>query len=321
MALHPPSRTNRSRKRRLWRWVLLIVGIFIVLVIADLAWAGVRAGDAFVQARDNLRDGGSALQAGQLDEARNLFGAAASAGTDADSAMNHPAVKLVGLVPGLDQNVDALSRSARAITYAAGGGTSYADAAEAAGWDGSTIPGFAPGGRIDASIIQAAAPQLEDAATQLGMARDEVAPIDTSKLVGPLQNPIAQEKTEIDTRASQAGIAAGLSKLLPSFLGATSPQRYLLVTMSPADPRAGGGYPGVVGVLRVDGKRLALSELEPTSQVPGVPRVPGPADVKKAWGWTGIDRFFWDTAYTPDFPTVAGFMKKIWEAGGGQPVD
>jgi hypothetical protein len=291
------------------------------LLIADLAWAGVQAADSFSQARDDLQQGGAALQAGQLDEAQNLFGAAGSAGHDASSALAHPSVGLVGLVPGLGTNVDALRRSAKAIEYASAGGTAFAQAGAAAGWDGSTIPGFAPGGHIDASIIQAAGPQLEEAATQLGMARDEVAPIDPSSLVGPLRDPIAQAKTEIDDRASQAGIAAGLAKLLPSFLGVTSPRTYLLVTMTPADPRAGGGYPGVLGLLRVDGKQLTLSHLEPTSHVPGVPRVPGPADVKKAWGWTGIDRFFWDTAYTPDFPTVAGFMKRIWERGGGQPVD
>ena len=48
---------------------------------------------------------------------------------------------------------------------------------------------------------------------------------------------------------------------------------------------------------------------------------PGRPTSSKAWGWTGIDRFFWDTAYTPDFPTAAGFMKRIWEAGGGEHVD
>jgi hypothetical protein len=316
-----PQGTNGRKKRRVWRWVFLGLGLLILLAIADLAIAGVRAGDAFTQARDNLRDGGSALEAGQLDEARNLFGAASSAAADAQSAMKQPAVELVGLLPGVHANVDALSRAAEATGYAAAGGTSYADAADAAGWDGSTIPGFAPGGHIDASVIQAAAPQLEEAATQLGLARDEVAPIDTSKLIGPLRDPIAQAKSEIENRAEQAGVAARLAKLLPSFLGETSPRTYLLVTMTPADPRAGGGYPGVYGLLHVDGKKLTLSHLEPTSSIPGVPRVAGPADVKRAWGWAGIDRFFWDTSYTPDFPTVAGFMKKIWEAGGGQPVD
>src|SRR4051794_8618175 len=212
-----PHSTDGRRKRRLWRWVLIAISVVILLAIIDLAWAGVRAGDAFAQARDGLRDGGTALEAGQLDEARNFFGAAGSAGAEAQSAMDQPAVRLLGIVPGIHANVDALRRSARAIGYAAAGGDSYAAAAAAAGWDGSTIPGFAPGGHIEASSIQAAAPQLDAAATQLGMARDEVAPIDPSKLVTPLQAPIEQAKMEIDGRSEQAGIAAGLARLLPSF--------------------------------------------------------------------------------------------------------
>ena len=154
------------------------IGVLLILVIADLAWAGVQAADSFSQARDDLRDGGAALEAGQLDEAQNLFGAAGSAGHDAVSALGHPSIGLVGLVPGLSENVDALRRSAKAIEFASAGGTAFAQAGDAAGWDGSTIPGFAPGGHIDASIIEAAGPQLQEAATQLGMARDEVAPID-----------------------------------------------------------------------------------------------------------------------------------------------
>jgi len=209
-----PESAKGRRKRRIRRWVLLGLGVLIVLLIADLAIAGARAGDAFQQARADLRDGGAALEAGQLDEARNLFGAATTAAADAESAMNQPAVKLVGLVPGVHANVDALGRAARATGYAAAGGTSYAEAADAAGWDGSSIPGFAPGGHIDASIIQAAAPQLQEAATQLGMARDEVAPIDPNVLVGPLRDPIEQAKT--DRKSTRLNSSHNVISRMPS---------------------------------------------------------------------------------------------------------
>ena len=104
-------------------------------------------------------------------------------------------------------------------------------------------------------------------------------------------------------------------------LGADGARTYLLVTLSPSDPRGSGGYPGVYGLLHVDGTQaLALG---PRADVRDPQSEAGarPADAKKAWGWAGIDRIFWDTTYTPDFPTAAGFMKGIWEAGGGKPVD
>src|SRR5690242_3381596 len=106
--------TNRPHARHVWRWVLAGTAAVLLLISINLAWAGVRAVEAFSQARDDLQQGGAALQAGQLDEARNLFGAAASAGTQATSALNHPAVRVLGLVPGLGNDVDALRHTSRA---------------------------------------------------------------------------------------------------------------------------------------------------------------------------------------------------------------
>ena len=78
----------------------------------------------------------------------------------------------------------------------------------------------------------------------------------------------------------------------------------------------------ISGRLRVAARgweqAVAFATSRRRPQIPKVKPVPGPADAKKAWGWAGIDRIFWDTTYTPDFPTAAGFMKGIWEAGGGE---
>src|SRR5205085_104717 len=183
------GRHSGSRKRHWLRWTLLGVLLIGVVLLIDLAWAGSRAIDAFTSARDDLSAGGSALQSGSIGEAWNDFGASSSAGKAAVGALAHPAVSVVGWLPWFSDSVDAARRSARAIELAAGGGTSYADAAEAAGWDGSTIPGFQSGGRFDSTALAAAAPNLQNAADQLAQARDEMAPVDPSALVGPLQRP------------------------------------------------------------------------------------------------------------------------------------
>ena len=313
--------SERATKRHWLRWILLGVFVVVVVLAIDLAWAGSRAVDAFTQARDGLSAGGSALQSGNVPEAHNEFGAASSAGHEAVDALGQPAVSVAGWLPWVSDDVDAARRAARAVELAANGGTSYADAADAAGWDGTSIPGFGGGGHFDPSALAAAAPHLQDAADQLSAARDEMAPVDPSSLARPLRDPVEQAKEEIDTRASQAVIAANIAELVPGLLGTDGPRTYLLVTLSPSDPRAAGGYPGVYGVLHADGHQIRLSGLAPTSSIPGVAPVNGPAEAKRAWHWAGIDRFFWDTTYTADFPTAAGFMKRIWEAGGGTPVD
>src|SRR4051794_17674448 len=166
------GRSKPPRRKRRWPWILL--GILAVLVILgiDLAWAGSNAYDGFSTARNDLSAGGVALQSGDIAEARNLFGAATSDAAEARDALSHPSVKLVGTLPWFRGDVDAVQRSATALELAGRGGTSYVDAADAAGWDGGPIPGFQSGGRFNPGALAAAAPHLQDAADQLSAASD-----------------------------------------------------------------------------------------------------------------------------------------------------
>src|SRR3954462_1595738 len=316
-----PSKPQRQRRKRLWPWIILGILAVALIVGIDLAWAGSNAYDGFTRARSDLSAGGTALQSGDIAQARNLFGSAASDAVQARDALGRPSVKLLGWLPWFSGDVDAAERGATALELAARSGTSYVDAAEAIGWDGSTVPGFSPGGHIDAAAIRRAQPSMTQAADLVGQADAELQPVNAEGLTPPLDRAVADAQAEIHARAGQSSVAADLTNILPSMLGVGGPRTYLLVTLSTSDPRGAGGYPGVYGLLHVDGKRLALSALAPTSDIPGVKPVPGPAEEKRIWGWTGIDRFFWDTTYTPDFPTAAGFMSRIWKAGGGQAVD
>src|SRR6478672_1573368 len=134
------GRHSVGTKKRHWlRWTLLGLLVVVVVLAIDLALAGSRAAGAFTDARAALTTGGSALESGDVNEALNEFGAASSAGRDAIDALGHPSVTVVGWLPWFSDDVDALRRAARAVTLAADGGTSYADAADAAGWDGSSI--------------------------------------------------------------------------------------------------------------------------------------------------------------------------------------
>src|SRR3954453_20358049 len=125
------GRSKPPRRKR--RWPLILLGILAVAVILgiDLAWAGSNAYDGFTAARNDLSAGGVALQSGDIAEARNLFGAAASDAAEADDALSHPSVTVVGWLPWFSEDVDAARRTARAVSLAAAGGTSYTNAADA----------------------------------------------------------------------------------------------------------------------------------------------------------------------------------------------
>src|SRR5215213_8973347 len=287
-AIEPGAHQTRRRRRR-WPWIVLGILVVLIAFAIDLVWAGSHAYTDFRQARDSLNAGGDELLSGDLDGARDSFSAAHSVGTGATDALGHPAVTLVGWLPWFRDEVDAARRGADATVLAAEGGGGYANAAIAAGWDGKTVPGFAPGGKVDTGALQRAAPDIQKAADLLEQADDELVPVDPSTLFSPLAGPMRDAKDEIHQRAEQARTAALLASVLPPILGADGDRTYLLVTLSQSDPRQAGGYPGVFGLLHADGKRIRLTNLAATSTIPrATPPVPGPPEAKKVWGWTGI---------------------------------
>src|SRR3954447_27069521 len=171
------GRSKPPRRKR--RWPLILLGILAVEVILgiDLAWAGSNAYDGFTTARNDLSAGGVALQSGNIAEARNLFGAATSDAAEASDALGHPSMKVVGWLPWFSDDVDAVQRGAAALDLAARGGTSYVDAAEAIGWDGSSVPGFSPGGHINPAAIRRAYPAMTLASDLLRQADAELQPV------------------------------------------------------------------------------------------------------------------------------------------------
>src|SRR5215212_257332 len=198
---------NREGPRRRWPWVVAGVVVLLLVLSIDLVWAGSRAVSASRRTRDALKAGGQLLMHGDLPESRASFDDAVAAAKDAQAALDHPGVTVAGWVPGLARNVDAARRAADAAEFAGEGGQLYVSAAETAGWDASSLPGISPGGHLDTTGIVAATPDIEAAADRLRQANDELAGVDPSGLLPPLDRLIGDAKTEIASRAQQAATA------------------------------------------------------------------------------------------------------------------
>ena len=101
-----------------------------------------------------MQQGGDLLVAGDLTGAAALrsppAGHSARSATD---ALDQPGDRPARAWPVASSDVDAARRGASATADAAAGGTAYVGAAQAAGWNGKDIPGFAPGGHFDAAAI------------------------------------------------------------------------------------------------------------------------------------------------------------------------
>jgi hypothetical protein len=311
----------RQRHRR-WPWVVAVVLLGMLALGIDVVWSGSSAASDLERAQDELSDGAAALEAGDLTEAANDFAAAESDAAEAVEALGHPGPTLVGVLPWVGDDMNAIRRLSMAARLSAQAGGALVGAAEDVGWDGEgDLPGFAPGGRIDATRIAAAAPALTQAAGYLDLAAQEVAPIDPDSLFRPLRGPAADAKREIAERARQAQRLALGVEVLPTMLGADGERAWLLVMLNTSDPRGAGGYPGAYSILRADGEQVTLDPLQPVATIPRVPAIDAPEEVATRWRSRGALNTFWNTTFTPDFPTAARLMLGIWEAAGGEPVD
>ncbi len=313
--------TARRRRPHLLRWILLGLLSLLLLFIADLAWSGWTAYEGLRTAKVELQTGGDRLVAGNLGQADAAFQRAADAGDAASAAFLHPAVQLLSVLPGIGDDVSAGRALSDAAAMAGHGGLSLVDAAQVAGWDGEHIPGFGAGGRIDPGVIQRAAPAVAEASQLLTGAANRLGSIDVRSLYLPVADAVTQARDALAPRAHLAQRAALAAGLLPGFLGADGPRTYLLVMLQPSDPRGAGGYPGMYALVDVDGRRIRLQDLQPTGSIPLVDPVAAPLEVRRRYDARGSRIAFWDTTYSPDFPTDARLMLGIWEAAGHPPVD
>ena len=138
----------RSKRRRRWyrrkilrRRVLFLVGFLALFLGVDGAWAATGIVRGLQEARTRLQDGAQALLGGELERAREAFLVARRGAEGAGGALQHPAVWVADILPGLGDDVDALQALAASATEVAVAGGRLVDAAEASGWDGSSIPG------------------------------------------------------------------------------------------------------------------------------------------------------------------------------------
>jgi hypothetical protein len=130
------------RRKRIRRRVLLVVGLMGILFLADGGWAASGVVGGLQEARTELREGAGALLEGDLGRAREAFQTARQRAGGAAGSLRHPSVWLADVLPGVGDDVDALQAIAASATEVAATGIQLVAAAEASGWDGSSIPGI-----------------------------------------------------------------------------------------------------------------------------------------------------------------------------------
>lgn len=310
-------------RRRLRVWAAVVGAAVVVVLVAAGLWVGLRA----LAARRDLqaaRAGISALRhallAGHSAAARVDLGAvqretrAARADTTdlVWSAAAH--LPLIGPSVGATRTMAATVNDLAGTVLPALVSTGDTIAPDQLRVGGSTLR-LAP--------LQAAAPVLATADTQVGQALGRLQRVSTAGLLGPVSRARAQLIGLLTSLGGQLDAAARFAAAGPALLGAGGPREYFVALQNNAEARGTGGLVGAFAIVRADRGHLSLVRLGSDSDLanaasavvnlgPRFAALYGGYQSEQAWKSSNL---------SPDFPAVAQIWAGLWQAQTGQRVD
>lgn len=288
-----------------------------IVLLAGCAFTAQRTVSAradLLSARDALTEGREALQGGRTGEATTAFQHATTAAASARSNLSGPPFDILADVPVAGSNIVAVQDLAAAARLLAAAGQELTGAASKVPEAGQPV-----------AALRAAAPRLERAHHLVLRAQELVVGRRGERLLLP---PIAD--AHADTRAllgeaePALEVAAALCRELPAFLGGDGPRRYFVGAQNPAELRGTGGLIGSYGILTAEGGRGTVSDFSSILELPSFPPheilSPNEGYGQRYDGYGGAG--YWQNLnMTPDFPTAATAIERLYEKGTGERLD
>lgn len=312
-------RSAHPRRRAVW---LGLVGASFLLgaSVAWLAWSAVDARDALLAARTDVGLLQQQARTGDTEGARATLADVQGNAARAHSRTSGPLWAVTGALPGVGPNVRAAQAVAAAVDDLAQDALpSLVDSTAVV--DPSVL---APvDGRVDLAPLLAVRPQLVAADDAVRASVDRLAALDTSALLPQVAAPVDLLRSQLAGVGADTATAARAAYLLPAMLGADGPRQHLLLVQNNAEPRALGGIPGAVILLRADAGKVEMVELRNASGVlSGLPEEALPlTDVERSLFGEQLGIYMADVTFTPDFPRAAAIAQAIWEQRIGGSID
>lgn len=313
---------RRWRRLRRWGPVVLLVLAVVGGLVALAFRPATSARDRLFTARAELLDGRDALLAGDAARAGAGFRRAESqfilAGTDA----RNPVLRLFSWIPLLGRTPDAVAALADAGRLTAHAGTEVATAL-------GSLPGgpeaLAPhAGAFDLAPM----PELADAAESAAATTDSALAIleatSSSMLLGPVADARAETLRQLTSVRDLLASGADLVRALPALLGGEGSRRYFFGATSPSEMRGSGGFMGAFSILTVDHGRLSFEPFRPITDLPSfdVGDVKPPSrDFARNYDRFGGAAFWQNINVTPDFPSAAIAIERLYRKGTGEALD
>ncbi len=306
----------------------LLVRVIVGAVVAGglLGVWGIAAGaTAFsaarelVVARDELSASERSLRDAELTIAREQLTAAVDASSSASSRLNRIHMVPLRVVPVLGPNLRAattLSDTARDV------GSAAAELLDVAAVIVSDDRSQEPG-EISLEYLEELGPPLRELVTTLQHSTAEVVELDPQRLIGRITDARGRFLEVVEPNLEQAALAADLIEALPSFLGEDEPRTYLVGAAALSEIRGSGGLLGSWTVMRASEGKMSFEAFVDVDELP-VPTgdVASPSDdFERRYARYGGLRTWRNVNISPDFPAVAEVVMRLYEEGGGDPVD
>lgn len=316
------SRRERrgSRKRR--QTLVWVVGGIALLLIAFVAWIGVRG----LMAKNELQAAvplASALKnqvlAQEADEIRTTAASLDEHAEKAASLTSDPLWRLAELVPFAGPNLTAFRELASVVDNLSN--DAVAPLTELV--TSIELGDFKPvDGVLDVQPLIDARPIVERAAGAVDAAQVSMADIDTKSTVGHVRAAKVQLDDQLEAIAAPVDAIRTATVLLPDMLGASGPRDFLVLFQNPAELRASGGIPGALALMHTEAGRIDLIQQETAAGFARFdePVLPLPNETRGLYGdITG--EFMLDVNLTPKFPLSAELAREMWKQKFGLEVD
>jgi UDP-N-acetylmuramyl pentapeptide phosphotransferase/UDP-N-acetylglucosamine-1-phosphate transferase len=290
----------------------LIFGVLAFAVIATIpaALAAFASRDDMTSGREAATAALQAARKGQTDKAAELFATAEREFQSAHDRLDSPLTAPSLVVPVVGSNVDATRHLARVGLDLSRTGKKLAREL-----DPNALR--VVDGRVPLEAVATALPHLETATRVLSSTKQELDTVDTTFLVGDVDDAVTKLGENLSKAARDASHATEAARIADLVLGKGEPRRYLLVVQNPAELRGTGGLVGNWGILSaVDGK-VHLEDLQRVQTLnsagdPSKRVLHAPEDYVNRYARFDPAHTWQSTNISPDFPTVAAVMSDLY---------
>jgi hypothetical protein len=313
-------RAARPARRRIALRVVGVAGGAVGALCVAALFAGLAASS---ELRQGMVAGSRAIDAAE----RGDTASAAPQFADADRHFHAAAAAVDGIAGRVGRYAPVVGSHLRAGSMVAGTGRSLAAAGADVAGGFSTRELTVRDGRIDPAVAGALAARLHRSLPVVDRAARDLRAADSPWLLPPVGRRLGVEAHRLARLQREAEVVGAAADELPGLVGAGGERRYFLAVFTPAEARGLGGFLGNYGeVVAADG-RLGLErigrtrELNQAAVASGATLDGAPGEYVARYSRYAPEVTWQNVSMSPDFPTVADVIRRLYPVSGGRHVD